>query len=629
MGLQTSLRALLAQQQALDVTGHNIANANTVGYTRQEAVLSAATPLSIEGGMLQSGAGAQLGQGVDVLSYRRMRDAFLDLQYRAQNMTLGDQKTSAQALDHAQDVLGEPSDTAINALFGKFWDAWQQLANTPESGAAKAALVGHAQNLATAINQLSANLSALQSTAGQQLAQLTSATGPVQTAANEIAKLNGAIRDATLAGQQPNDLLDRRDQLVQQLSEQVGVTTSAQGNSINIFTGNGQTLVSGSTALALKAAPDPYDPTRVNVVSQTGATLDGQLQGGSLGGLLDYRSSVLEPARNQLGRVAIAFANTINAQHRQGMDLNGQLGGDLFSLPAPQAFPADGNAGNATMTASVTDVGALTSSDYILRFDGSEWKATTTGGNPVVVTGSPTGPLEFDGLKLEIAGTASAGDTFKVEPTRAAAGDIALAVSDPNQLALAAPFKITAADANQAVAGAVKITDAGNPAVLQPVSIEFTSGSTYSVNGTGSYSYSAGSPIEVNGWSLALNGTPATGDRFTIKSNSDGVGDNSNALALGETADLGVLAGGTASAGAAYASLIADTGTTGAQAQVNLASQTSLFQQAQQSQQSVAGVNLDEEAGNLIKYQQSYQAAAQVISTANTIFNTLISAVRS
>jgi flagellar hook-associated protein 1 FlgK len=614
--LGTGISGLLASRVALDTTGHNIANASVPGYSRQTVTLATRNPEHV--------GGYFIGQGVDVVGVQRAYSQYLTTALWTQDSSLQRATTFNQLTDDLNNLLGG-SNNLQSSLDG-FYASVQDAANDPGSAPTRQAMLGKAASLVGTFHTLDQQLG---QQAGQVNQRISDSVSAINSLSQSIASLNQQIEREAAGGTPPSDLLDRRDQLVQQLSEQVGVTTSAQGNSINIFTGNGQTLVSGSTALALKAAPDPYDPTRINVVSQTGATLDGQLQGGSLGGLLDYRSSVLEPARNQLGRVAIAFANTINAQHRQGMDLNGQLGGDLFSLPAPQAFPADGNAGNATMTASVTDVGALTSSDYILRFDGSEWKATTTGGNPVVVTGSPTGPLEFDGLKLEIAGSASAGDTFKVEPTRAAAGDIQLAVSDPNRLALAAPFKITAADANQAVAGAVKITDAGNPAVLQPVSIEFTSGSTYSVNGTGSYSYSAGSPIEVNGWSLALNGTPATGDRFTIKSNSDGVGDNSNALALGETADLGVLAGGTASAGAAYASLIADTGTTGAQAQVNLASQTSLFQQAQQSQQSVAGVNLDEEAGNLIKYQQSYQAAAQVISTANTIFNTLISAVRS
>jgi flagellar hook-associated protein 1 FlgK len=614
--LGTGISGLLASRVALDTTGHNIANASVPGYSRRTVTLATRNP--------ERAGSSFIGQGVDVVGVQRAYSQYLTTALWNQDSSSQRATTFNQLTDDLNNLLGG-SNNLQSSLDG-FYASVQDAANDPGSAPTRQAMLGKAASLVGTFHTLDQQLG---QQAGQVNQRISDSVSAINSLSQSIASLNQQIERAAAGGTPPSALLDRRDQLVQQLSEQVGVTTSAQGNSINIFTGNGQTLVSGSPALALKAAPDPYDPTRINVVSQTGATLDGQLQGGSLGGLLDYRSSVLEPARNQLGRVAIAFANTINAQHRQGMDLNGQLGGDLFSLPAPQAFPADGNAGNATMTASVTDVGALTSSDYILRFDGSEWKATTTGGNPVVVTGSPTGPLEFDGLKLEIAGSASAGDTFKVEPTRAAAGDIQLAVSDPNRLALAAPFKITAADANQAAAGAVKITDAGNPDVLQPVSIEFTSDSTYSVNGTGSYSYSAGSPIEVNGWSLALNGTPATGDRFTIKSNSDGVGDNSNALALGETADLGVLAGGTASAGAAYASLIADTGTTGAQAQVNLASQTSLFQQAQQSQQSVAGVNLDEEAGNLIKYQQSYQAAAQVISTANTIFDTLISAVRS
>jgi flagellar hook-associated protein 1 FlgK len=613
--LGTGISGLLASRVALDTTGHNIANASVPGYSRQTVTLATRNP--------ERAGSYFIGQGVDVVGVQRAYSQFLTTALWNQDSSLQRATTFNQLTEDLNNLLGG-SNNLQSSLDG-FYASVQDAANDPGSAPTRQAMLGKAASLVGTFHTLDQQLGQQASQVNQRISDSVSA---INSLAQSIAGLNQQINREAAGGTPPSDLLDRRDQLIQQLSEQVGVTTSTQGNSINVFTGNGQTLVSGSTALALNAAPDPYDPTRVNVVSQTGATLDGQLQGGSLGGLLDYRSSVLEPARNQLGRAAIAFASAVNAQHRQGMDLNGQLGGDLFSLPAPQALPADGNAGNATMTANVTDVGALTSSDYILRFDGSEWKATTTGGNPVTVTGNPTGPLEFDGLKLEIAGSASAGDTFRIEPTRAAAGGIQLAVNDPNQLALAAPFKITAADDNQAAAGAMKITDGGNPNVLQPVSIEFTSDSTYSINGTGSYPYTTGSPIEVNGWSLALNGSPATGDQFTIKSNSDGAGDNSNALALGETADLGVLAGGTVSAGAAYASLIADTGTTGAQAKVNLDSQTSLYQQAQQSQQSLAGVNLDEEAGNLIKYQQSYQAAAQVISTANTIFNTLINAVR-
>jgi flagellar hook-associated protein 1 FlgK len=349
----------------------------------------------------------------------------------------------------------------------------------------------------------------------------------------------------------------------------------------------------------------------MEVVTTTGTDVTGQLSGGSLGGLLDFRGSVLEPARNQLGRAAIAFASAVNAQHRQGMDLNGQLGGDMFTLPAPQAFEAGSNTGSADVAVSVADLSA--------------------GGTSVSMSGSGTAadPFVADGLNLVVSGSAVAGDSFSIQPTRGAAGGIQLALTSANQLALAAPVKVTATAGNQATVDSLKTTDVGNANLLDPVTIAFTDATTYTINGTGSYTYTPGSPIQVNGWSLQLDGTPQAGDRFDVKANSDGAGDNSNALALGQTADLGVLDGGTASAGDAYASLISGTGTMGAQAKVNLDTQTSLYQQAAQAQQSLAGVNLDEEASNLIRYQQSYQAAAQVISTASNIFDTLINAVRS
>jgi flagellar hook-associated protein 1 FlgK len=246
-GLQTSLRALLAQQRAIDTTGHNIANANTAGYTRQEAVMSAAMPLDLAAGILQNGHGAQLGQGVDVLSFRRIRDLFGDLQYRAQTMTAGQQSTTAQALGHAEDLLGEPSDSAINAQFGKFYDAWATLARNPQSAAAQQALLGHAQTLVSSLGTLSAGLTALQGSAAQQLTALTSAQGPVQANLVEIAALNQGIKDALGAGQQPNDLLDRRDQLLDELSAYGQVSTTDLGNGSFDLSLDGQQVIADTT----------------------------------------------------------------------------------------------------------------------------------------------------------------------------------------------------------------------------------------------------------------------------------------------------------------------------------------------------------------------------------------------
>lgn len=616
--LSTGISGLLASQVALQTTSHNIANASTPGYSRQSVQLVANTP--------QSAGTYFIGQGVDVVGVQRSYSQYLTTALWTQDSSLQRATTFNQMTSDLNNLLagGNNVQTALDSFYSSIQDA----ANSPASVPTRQAVLGNAASVVSTFQTLAQQL-------GQQWDQInqqvTTSVSSINGLTQGIANLNQQIAAQSANSTPPNDLLDQRDQMVQQLAEQVGIVTATQGTSINVLTGNGQTLVNGATALSLTAGPDPYDPTRTDVFASTGANIDSQLQGGSLGGLLNYRSSVLEPAQNSLGQVAVAFASAVNAQHRQGMDLNGNLGGDLFTVPAPQVLPAGANAGNASVTASIANVGALTASNYILRYDGSQWSATTTGGSPVTVTGSGTAgdPLSFDGLQLVVAGTAAAGDSFKIEPTSAAAGGIQLAVTDPNQLALAAPVKAVAASGNQASVASLSVTDVTNASLLQPTTIAFTSPTTYSINGAGSYAYTPGTAIQQDGWSLSLTGTPATGDSFAISANTNGAGDNSNALALGNTANAGVLSGGTVSAGSAYASLIADTGTTGAQAQTNLSTQTSLFQQAQQAQQSVAGVNLDEEAGNLVRFQQSYQAAAQVITTASNLFNTLINAIRS
>lgn len=616
--LGTGISGLLASRVALDTTGHNIANASTPGYSRQTVDFAAREP--------QQSGSYFIGQGVDVAGVQRSYSQYLTTALWSQDSSLQRVTTFSQLTGNLNNLLGG-SNNLQSALDG-FYSSIQDAANDPTSAPTRQAVLGKATSLIGTFHTLDQQLGQQASQINQSIADSVSS---INGLAQGIANLNQQIESESASGGAPNDLLDQRDQMVQKLAEQVGITTSTQGHSINIFTGNGQTLVNGATSLALKAAPDPYDPTRTDVIASTGANLDSQLQGGTLGGLLSYRSSVLEPTQNQLGQTAIAFASALNAQHRQGMDLNGQLGGDLFTLPSPQVLSSSSNTGTATISASVANVGALQSSDYIVKFDGSNWSVSTTGGQSISATGSGTAasPLSFNGLQLVVAGSAAAGDSFTVEPTRNAAGGIQLAVTDPNQLALAAPVKALAANGDQSSVASLQVTDVGNANLLNSAQVTFTDATHYAINGAGNYTYTPGSPIQQNGWSLSLAGTPATGDSFTIKANTDGAGDNSNALALGRTADLGVLAGGTISAGAAYQTLVANAGTTGAQAQTNLSAQTSLFQQAQQSQQSVAGVNLDEEASNLIRYQQSYQASAQVISTANTLFNTLINAVRS
>jgi flagellar hook-associated protein 1 FlgK len=242
MGLQTSLRGLLAQQRALDVTSHNIANANTEGYSRQEAVLETSDALQVAPGKL-------LGTGVDVAAYRRVRDTFLDHQYRAQGMQVGSSATRSRALDQVELRLAEPGQNGIAAHLGKLYSSWSDLANAPESGAARQALVEQAKTLATAINELDRGLQTVAGQAAAEHASIIGAGGELQQIASDLGALNSAIRDAEATGAQPNDLLDHRDQLLDRLSglAQVSVTDDGSGSISVTVGGAASPLVSGGT----------------------------------------------------------------------------------------------------------------------------------------------------------------------------------------------------------------------------------------------------------------------------------------------------------------------------------------------------------------------------------------------
>ncbi|HEY7621865.1 MAG TPA: flagellar hook-associated protein FlgK [Solirubrobacteraceae bacterium] len=296
LGLQTSLRGLLAQQQALDVTTHNVANANTVGYTRQEATLGAAAALHVTGGATQDGSGVFIGQGVDVTAYRRIRDSFLDLQVRAQTMALGDGSTSAQALDNVQSAVNEPSTTGINAMLSKFYAAWTNLSNHPEDPGAKTAVDEAAKTLADSFASLSSEISAAAAAAQDQLDATTGANGPIAAAAKSLAKLNKAIDSAVDAGQSPNDLLDQRDQILDQLSQYGNVSIVPQaGGRIQVMLGN-QSVVSDTTVDWPATLPSTFSAG-----------------GGQLGALQTLTSTTLPGYLASLDQVATTLATDVNA----------------------------------------------------------------------------------------------------------------------------------------------------------------------------------------------------------------------------------------------------------------------------------------------------------------------------
>ena len=347
LGLQTSLRGLLAQQQALDVATHNVANANTVGYTRQEATLGATSALHVAAGATQDGNGAFLGQGVDVTSYRRIRDSFLDLQVRAQNMALGDGSTSAEALDRVQSAVNEPSTTGINAMLSKFYSAWTNLSNHPEDAGAKAAVDQAAKTLTDAFASLSGNISAAATDAQNEFDATTSATGPIAAAAKSLAQLNKAIDSAIDAGQSPNDLLDQRDQVLDSLSQYGNVSVTPQANGrIQVSLGN-QSIVTDSTV---------DWPTAQVPAGTLPATFSAG--GGQLGALQTLTTTTLPGYLTQLDQVATTLATDVNAA----------FGSTYFNLSsgAPGYLAAHlgtDASGNNTIPAAVAGTGAVATND--------------------------------------------------------------------------------------------------------------------------------------------------------------------------------------------------------------------------------------------------------------------------
>jgi len=619
--LSTGVSGLLAAQIGLSTVSHNVANANTDGYSRQLVSYAARLP--------EGQANYYIGTGVNTVAVQRAYSQFLNSSLWSATSAQGRAGSMASLTGQLNDQLSGSSNlqTSLDSFFG----AVQDMANAPSDAASRQVLLARAGGLASTFRALSGQFSQL---SGQVQQQIGEAVDAINSDSQSIAKLNGLIRSSQATdGTPPADLLDQRDALVKKLAGEVGISVVPQNdNTISVFVGNGQALVTGTEAHALGTAPNMYDATRLEVVgAASGAVLSGRIGGGTLGALLDFRGNVLDPAQNQLGRSAQALASAFNAQHAQGADLRGQLGGTFFDVAGPTVQAAASNSGSGTLDASIGDIGALSGKDYVLSYDGSNWSMRDTGGNSVALSGSGTGadPFVAAGLSLVVGAGANAGDSFRVQPSRNAAASFSVAIDDPDKVAAAAPLKASAAAGNSGTAvPAISISNGSDPNLFNASSVVFATATSYSIDGGPAQVFTPGQPIVHNGWSLQLGGAPQAGDSFAVQANSNAQGDNSNALLLGQVANLGVLDGGVTSAGRAYSQLVGQVGSAGALAKDDLTTQTAVYHQAMSSQQSVSGVNLDEEAANLLRYQQAYQASAQVISTANNIFGALLSAVK-
>jgi len=622
--LNSSLTGLMAFQRALSTTSHNIANVNTEGYNRQRVDLaSVAAPLDSTGGA---------GMGVRVSNISRVLDQFQVAQIRTDVAEQNRLNAFTQMSTQLDSLLANPS-TGLSQPLQDFSDSLQTVADSPASLPARQVALGQANALADRLQTLDQRLQAQSSEVNQRLG---AAVTEVNSLAESVAALNGSIFAASSGGGiPPNDLLDQRDLVLRQLSELVStdVVTQEDGQ-LNVFVGSGQPLVLGNQANEIALTNGPFGAVSrdIGFVTSSGVAKI-EIDGGQIGGLMDFQREMLAPGRNVIGAMAVALADTVNAQHRQGMTLQGDLGGEFFAVGAAQLLPRSENTGGGELAVSVVDVQALTMNDYVMTYDGANYSLTRSDtGASVALSGTGTAldPFLAEGLSIVVDTPPAAGDQFMIRPTAEAAAGFALVLSDPENLAAASPVRASSSLSNTGTATStgVTITNVDDPNLLTSVTIAFSDANTYSVNGIGSFAYAAGTPIVVNGWELTLDGTPTDGDQFVVSENAGGVGDNRNALALAGVLERGVLSGGTASVRNEYGNLVAQTSSVTRRAEINLTAQTAITERAIADQLAISGVNLDEEAANMLRFQQAYQASAQLISVADVLFQTMLSSVR-
>ena len=644
--LGVGVSGLLAFQRELATTGHNISNINTPGYSRQRVDLTTQIP--------QSAGNIFIGTGVQVTGIQRVYSEFLTSQLRSASSANSQLQTYYQSSSQIDNMLADPIAGLTPSLQG-FFNAAHTVSNDPTSTTARQVMLSAANTLADRFHYMNQRMSDLRQGVNTQI---KSTLNEINSIATGIASINTEIvRAAGInSGQAPNDLLDKRDALMAQLAQRVSVTAVPQDDgALNVFIGNGLTLVAGNTATSLSAVNNPYDPTRTEIgytVSGITTIISDYVTGGTLGGALDFRNQVLDTTQNAMGRLALGLTDTFNDQHRLGADLSGNINLDFFSaiLPtSPKVLLNVNNGGTGLVAASINDATVLTTSDYRLDRGAGGYTLTRLSDNNVTTLAVfPGGSETVDGVTLSLtSGAIAIGDSFLIQPTRRGANDSGVAIGDPARIAAAAPV-IAGATTNVnglptnlgtgkissgTVSNTTNLPLAGNitltfNSTLNQFAVVGGPGGTLAYNPATEGGGKQFSFPTYGGFGFTISGTPANGDSFVIRNNTGGVSDNRNALALADLRTQLVLGNGSASYEDFYGQLLTDVGTNTRRADINRGAQQSLLNQVSEARDAVSGVNLDEEAANLVRFQQAYQAAAQVIAVSDVLFQTLLGAVR-
>ncbi|MDA8523737.1 flagellar hook-associated protein FlgK [Acidovorax sp. NCPPB 4044] len=635
--LNVGARALLANQTALQTAGHNIANVNTAGYSRQTLSLQ-----TVQG---QFTGGGYIGQGVDVQTILRNHNELLTRQAAAANSSQTADKTRAERLSQMQDVFSGGT-SGLGASITDMLNSLKDVVAAPTDITARTVTITRMDETAARMRSAADRIDEIQYTVKEQL---KSDVNAINSLAKQMAAVNEQIARVKGNGQTPNDLLDQRDQIIREINQYVQTTqVAADDGTVGLFVAGSQPLVLGTTATPLAVEESSLFPGSGQLklyFSPPGAKPieldDSMLAGGELSGLLRFHNTDVAEGRNLLGRMAQSIGMTMNAQHKLGVTLDGQPGKDLFSVASTMPGYTSGTAaGNVAFT----DATKFAASDYEVRF------TTPPAGQVVRLSdGKATGftdlanlaGQQIDGLNFNLTAAGAAGERMLFKPFSSAASNIEARVLSPRDLAAASPVNASMGTTNNGSLQltSVQATSTGFTAPPTPGGVTLTfaagppatygvTGSTTPASGTTGLAYTAGQPITIDGWEITLKGTPGTGDTVKVGNALDPqYGDAykrnaGNASALDALGDVKMFDEATMSDG--YAGLMAQIGTRTQNAKYAADVSATIASNLERDRTAVSGVNLDEEAAKLIQYQQAYQASAKVLQIAQSIFDSLL-----
>ena len=658
---QTGVSGLLAAQQQLATTGNNIANVNTEGYNRQRAEQNAAIGISTGSNFL--------GSGTYVQDITRIYDQF---SYKEQIINQSN-LSNADSLNARLTQLDQVMSTSGNAVVGslnKFYEALNGVADNPNDSGLRSIVLNQASTLSNDFNQLTDNFDKMTKAVNGEIDQVANRVSEIS---RELAKVNETVmqsQNLTQSGQ-PNDLLDKRDQLIAELSEYTRVTTVLDANGVmTVMVGQGTTLVAGITPLTLqvKAGDPDAKKTQLSLVSSNSSVaLNGATLGGSLAASFEFRDQHLNQTRTEIDRLAMAVSSTLNDSQASGLDLNGLQGANIFTdintnqLQQGRVLAPASNAGTTQAQVTINDVSLLPTDEFEVRFNGTDFTLVnlTTGGSENLGApgaGAPAGthtPASPDyGFSFVETGVPVAGDTFTIVPTKNSAALMKATLTDGNAIAASTAIAVTPSS-NNVSDGKIEITNVLNPVAARaydvtvdvyesapgtfsyrvydtssPPPLPTIAAGSYAAGASAVIDIPAGTPdfqIEITG-DLVGSGTNAR-ETFTL-GDAFGVGNSNNVVAMAKTQEVGVTNGGKETFSESIAVSTSVVGGKASNADLVADTAQALYTQAYNRNQATSGVNLDEEAANLLKFQQAYQAASQIISTANTIFDTILAAVR-